>query len=198
MTIPNECASWAKNDPVLLRYHDEEWCRPCRDEHLLFELLCLEGASTGLSWGTILHKRQAYREAFCGFDPLKCAALDDVYLESQLANPGIIRCRRKIFSVRRNAEAFLKTAAEKGSFYNYLWSFTGGTPISGGWAGLNQMPAKTVLSEKIAKDLKKRGFLFTGPVITYSYLQAAGIVNDHLASCPCFAEIAGFKAADSQ
>ena len=181
----SECSAWTAGDPILKEYHDREWCRICHDDTLQFELLCLEGASVGLSWRAILHRRAAYRAAFHGFDIDACAAMTDGELERLLTDPGLIRHRGKIFGVRRNARAAQAIRAEFGSFDAYLWGFAGGAQIDGHWRTLADVPAVSDLSRRLSADMKKRGFCFVGPVITYSFLQAVGIVNDHLADCEC-------------
>lgn len=180
----NICRSWAEGDPLMEEYHDDEWCKVHHDDQFEFEMLCLEGASTGLSWRTILHKREAYREAFHDFNIDDCAAMTDEELEALLNDRGLIRNRSKIFSVRANAQAVQKVQAESGSFDSYLWNFTSGQQIDGNWKRLEDVPAQTELSSRIGRDMKKRGFRYVGPVITYSFLQSIGIVNDHLAGCP--------------
>ena len=185
MGHPNPCRAWAAGDPILEAYHDREWCRVRHDDRFAFEMLCLEGASVGLSWRTVMHKRDAYHRAFFDFDLEKCAALSDGYLEELMGDPGLIRNRNKIWSVRKNARAVLRIRAEFGSFDRYLWGFTDGKQIRGNWETPGEVPAVTDLSRKISADMKKRGIGFAGPVITYSFLQSIGIVNDHLACCDC-------------
>lgn len=180
----NTCRIWAEGDPLMEEYHDHEWCRISHDDRFEFEMLCLEGASVGLSWRTILHKRDAYRKAFHNFDIEACAAMSDEELTELLKNPGLIRNRSKIFSVRSNAGAVLEIQKKYGSFDAYLWGFTGGKQIDGHWKRLEDVPTQTELSKCISRDMKKIGFKFVGPVITYSFLQSIGIVNDHLADCP--------------
>ncbi|MBE6471811.1 MAG: DNA-3-methyladenine glycosylase I [Coriobacteriaceae bacterium] len=180
----SECRAWYEGDPVLEAYHDREWCRESHDDRFLFEMLCLEGASVGLSWRTIMHKREAYRAAFHGFDIAACARMSDAELEALLHNPGIIRNRAKVFSVRKNAQAVQALQAEFGSFDAYVWSFTGGERIDGRWRHAADIPTESVASRAMSADMKKRGIAFVGPVITYSFLQAVGVVNDHLADCP--------------
>lgn len=177
------CRAWAEGDQILEEYHDHEWCRIAHDDRFQFEMLCLEGASVGLSWKTVMHKRAAYREAFFDFDIEKCAGLTDEYLEAQMQNPGLIRNRGKIYSVRKNAIAVKRIREEFGSFDRYLWGFTNGEQIVGGWEKPEEVPAVTGLSRMISADMKRRGIGFAGPVITYSFLQSIGIVNDHLVSC---------------
>ncbi|HHQ1205500.1 TPA: DNA-3-methyladenine glycosylase I, partial [Listeria innocua] len=171
-------------DPFELAYHDGEWCVPSKDDTYLFEMLNLEGAQAGLSWKLILHKRKAYQEAFFHFDIDKCARLTDEDLARIVSEAAIVKNRLKVKAVRTNALATQKVQAEFGSFANYIWSFTNEERIINEWQGMGEVPAKTELSEKISKDLKKRGFKFVGPVIIYSYLQAIGILDDHLRSCP--------------
>ena len=178
------CRTWYEGDPVLEAYHDHEWCRENHDDRFQFEMLCLEGASVGLSWRTIMHKREAYRAAFHGFDIAACAAMTDAELEALLDDPGIIRNRAKVFSVRKNAQVVQAIRAEFGSFDAYLWGFTGGRRIDGCWQRPEDMPTESDVSRAMCADMKKRGIGFVGPVITYSFLQAVGIVNDHLADCP--------------
>ena len=172
-------------DPASMEYHDHEWCKPNHDDRFQFEMLCLEGASVGLSWATILHKREAYRAAFHGFDIDACAAMTDEDLETVLLNPGIIRNRKKVFSVRKNAQIVKAIQAEFGSFNAYVWSFTNGKIIDGHWKTPADIPAVSEVSEAMSKDMKKCGMSFVGPIITYSFLQSVGIVNDHLADCEC-------------
>lgn len=178
------CADWTKGDPVLMEYHDDEWCRVRHDDRFEFEMLCLEAASVGLSWRTILYKRDAYRQAFHDFDIARCAAMTDDELETLLENRGLVRNRGKIFSVRSNARAVLEIQRIFGSFDTYLWSFTSGAQIVGSWHTPNEIPTHSELSHLVSADMKKRGIKYMGPVITYSFLQSIGIVNDHLADCP--------------
>ncbi|MBC5618878.1 DNA-3-methyladenine glycosylase I [Streptococcus anginosus] len=176
--------SWVKeNNPLYVAYHDQEWGIPLHDERALFELLCLETYQAGLSWETILNKRAAFRQTFHGYDAHQVAAMTDAELEGILQNPAVVRNRRKIYATRANAQAFLKIQAEFGSFDYYLWSFVDFTPIDNPVKDYKQMPSKTPLSEKLAKDMKRRDFKFVGPVCVYSFLQAAGLVNDHEETC---------------
>lgn len=176
--------SWVKeNNPLYVAYHDQEWGIPLHDERALFELLCLEIYQAGLSWETILNKRAAFRQTFHGYDAHQVAAMTDAELEGILQNPAVVRNRRKIYATRANAQAFLKIQAEFGSFDYYLWSFVDFTPIDNPVKDYKQMPSKTPLSEKLAKDMKRRDFKFVGPVCVYSFLQAAGLVNDHEETC---------------
>ena len=195
------CRDWCKGDPILEAYHDYEWCKVNHDDGFQFEMLCLEGASVGLSWRTIMHKREAYRKAFHGFDIDECAAMTDDELEALLSDAGLIRNRSKIFSVRSNAVAVKKIQKEFGSFDAYLWSFVDGQEtgegtaqtqadghdergqIDGHWTAAEQMPTQSDISKAMAADMKKRGISFVGPVITYSFMQSIGIVNDHMEDC---------------
>ena len=169
-------------DEEYARYHDEEWGRPVTDDRHLFEMLTLEGAQAGLSWSTILRKRAAYRKAFANFDPAKVARFDARRRAALLQDPGIVRNRLKIESTVSNAQAFLALQKESGSFSRYLWDWVGGQPVRNGWKR-GQVPASNELSDRISRDLKKRGFRFVGSTIIYAYLQAVGVVNDHTAGC---------------
>lgn len=177
------CRSWYAGDPILAEYHDHEWSHVNHDDNFEFEMLCLEGASVGLSWRTIMHKREAYRAAFHGFDIDACAGMTDEELEGLMNDTGLIRNRGKIFSVRKNAQVVKELQKEFGSFDAYLWSFTDGERVDGHWASVEDIPTVSDVSRRMAADMKKRGIGFVGPVITYSFLQAIGIVNDHLAGC---------------
>lgn len=174
--------TWASNDLNIL-YHDTEWGVPLHDDHGLFEFLILEGAQAGLSWDTILRKRDNYRAAFDDFDPAKVARYSDAKCAKLLLNEGIIRNRLKIASAVSNAKAFLKVQEEFGSFDKYVWGFVGGKPLNGKREGHGDVPAKTEISDALSKDLKKRGFNFVGSTIIYAFMQATGMVNDHLATC---------------
>ena len=179
----SKCRKWAEGDPILEEYHDHEWCKINHDDDFEFMMLCLEGASVGLSWQLIMHKREAYREAFHDFKIDACALMTDKELEKQLSNQGIIRNKNKIFSVRKNAVAVKKIQQEFGSFDKYLWSFTDGKQIDGHWKTPADIPTVSDISRRMAADMKKRGIGFAGPVITYSFMQSIGIVNDHLDDC---------------
>jgi len=170
-------------DPDYIRYHDEEWGRPVHNDVLLFEMLTLEGAQAGLSWLTVLRKRGHYRKAFAGFDPAKVARFDAARQARLLLNPGIVRNRLKIASTVSNARAFLKLQQEFGSFDRYLWAFVDGRPVRNRVRAKQALPARTALSDQISKDLKRRGFRFVGSTIIYAYLQAVGVVNDHMRGC---------------
>jgi DNA-3-methyladenine glycosylase I len=177
------CAWVPDNDPLYRDYHDNEWGRPVHDEQKLFEMLILEGAQAGLSWITILRRRENYREAFEQFDPVIVANYDEEKIQSLLINEGIIRNERKIRSVVQNANAFLKIKDEFGSFDTYIWSFVGGKPILNNWKSSEEVPAQTKVSQEMSKDLKRRGFTFVGPTICYAFMQATGMVNDHTVDC---------------
>lgn len=183
-TQPKEMkrCTWPSND-LAIRYHDEEWGTPLHDDQRLFEFLILEGAQAGLSWDTILRKRENYRKAFDNFDVKKVAGYTDKKMEKLLQDEGIIRNRLKIASAVSNAKAFLKIQSEFGSFDKYIWSFVNGKPVQNKLKDSSQIPAKTELSDAISKDLKKRGFNFVGSTIMYAFMQATGMVNDHLTSC---------------
>lgn len=173
---------WATNE-LSIAYHDAEWGVPLHDDRDLFEFLILEGAQAGLSWDTILRKRDAYREAFDNFDPAKVAKYTDAKCAKLLLNEGIIRNRLKIKSAVGNAKAFLAVQKESGSFDKYIWAFVGGKPLDNKVKSMSDVPSKTEISDAIAKDLKKRGFNFVGSTIMYAFMQATGMVNDHLVSC---------------
>jgi DNA-3-methyladenine glycosylase I len=174
---------WAQGaDADMQRYHDEEWGRPSHDDRHLFEMLILEGAQAGLSWSTILHKRAGYRKAFAGFAPRKVARFDARRRAALMRDPGIVRNRLKIQSTVTNASAYLTVQREFGSFDRYLWAFVGGSPVVKHRLG-STVPARTALSDRIARDLARRGFRFVGTTIVYAYLQAVGVVNDHARSC---------------
>ena len=174
---------WCGDDPLYVDYHDTEWGVPLYDEQALFEFLMLEGAQAGLAWITVLRKREGYRKLFDQFDPNKVARSTDAKLEKLLTNPAIIRNRLKLFGARTNARAFLKVQEEEGSFSDYIWNFVDGRPIQNRRKSLKQVPATTALSDKISKDLKKRGFTFVGSTIVYAHMQATGMVNDHTVDC---------------
>jgi DNA-3-methyladenine glycosylase I len=176
------CA-WAGDDPLYVAYHDREWGVPLHDDQRLFELLTLEGAQAGLAWITILRKREGYRAAFDGFDPEKVAGYGRRKIESLLRDPGIVRNRAKVLGTVQNARAFAKVRDEAGSFDRHVWSFVGGRPLQNRRASMKEVPAETEESRAMSKDLKKRGFTFVGPTICYAFMQAAGLVNDHVASC---------------
>lgn len=174
---------WVNQEPLYIQYHDEEWGIPVHDERLWFEMLILEGAQAGLSWWTILQKRENYREAFDRFDPKLVAAYDESKLEQLLSNPGIVRNRLKVRAAVENAKAFLRVQEEFGSFDAYVWRFVGGAPIVNRWESLKSVPVTTPESDALSKDLKKRGFRFVGSTIIYAFMQATGLVNDHVREC---------------
>ena len=178
---PVRCA-WA-NDELSIRYHDEEWGVPVHDDRTLFEFLTLEGAQAGLSWDTILRKRENYRQAFDGFDPQRIARYDRRKTAQLLRNPGIVRNKLKVASAVGNAKAFLQVQKEFGSFDRYIWQFVGGKPRVNSPMSFKQVPAQTAESDAMSKDLKKRGFKFVGSTICYAYMQAVGMVNDHVVRC---------------
>jgi DNA-3-methyladenine glycosylase I len=180
---PIERCAWCGNDPLYVRYHDDDWGVPLHDDRALFELLTLEGAQAGLSWITVLKKRDNYRAAFAGFDPALVARFGAAEEAALRANPGIIRNRLKIASTIGNARAVLEVQAEFGSFDAWLWRFVDGHPILNHWPDLHAVPASTPLSEQLSKALRQRGFRFVGSTICYAFLQAAGLVNDHTTNC---------------
>jgi len=175
---------WAGTDPLYVAYHDGEWGVPSRDDRHLFEMLVLEGAQAGLAWITVLRKREGYRKAFAGFDPSRVARFSPRDVERLLADPGIVRNRLKVESAVGNAKAFLALQAEAGSFAAWLWGHVDGMPVRNAFRQMRDVPAKTPLAEALSKELRRRGFRFVGPTIVYAYLQAVGVVNDHLVSCP--------------
>jgi DNA-3-methyladenine glycosylase I len=177
----SRCA-WAR-DPLDIAYHDEEWGVPVHDDRTLFEFLTLEGAQAGLSWATILRKRDGYRRAFAGFDPVRVARYTEARTERLLADPAIVRNRAKIAATVANARVFLAVQREHGSFDAYVWSFVGGRPRQNAWRVLKELPAETDESRTLSKDLQKRGFRFVGPTICYAFMQAVGMVNDHTIDC---------------
>lgn len=188
--MPSEIprCGWAKND-LAIHYHDTEWGVPQHDDQKLFEFLILEGAQAGLSWDTILRKRDNYRAALDNFDAVKISKYDDKKCAALLQNEGIIRNRLKIASTVQNAKSFLKVKDEFGSFDKYIWNFVGGKPINNAWKDLAEVPAKTDISDALSKDLKKRGFKFVGSTIMYAFMQACGLANDHLISCFRYKEV---------
>ncbi len=190
--MKNRC-EWANSDPLYIDYHDREWGVPLHDDRLLFEFLVLDGAQAGLSWLTILKKRENYRRAFDFFDPVKVASYSGKKIEELLADAGIVRNRGKVESAVRNAGAFLKVQEEHGSFDRYIWSFVRGKPRKNSFKNLKEIPAQTEESEAMSRDLKKRGFNFVGPTICYAFMQAAGLVNDHLVDCFRYKEVQGYK-----
>ncbi len=177
---------FGSSSELYAHYHDTEWGVPVRDDRLLFEMLILEGAHAGLSWETVLKKRESYRAVFHDFDVQRVAAMSDAELAEALKNPGIVRHRQKVPSARKNAQVFIEMQKEFGSFSTWLWSHVDGTPIKGNWGEKSDIPASTPLSDALSKDLKKRGMSFVGTTIIYAYLQAVGVVNDHYKGCWCY------------
>ena len=183
MEAGNRCP-WCLGSPGYIAYHDREWGRPVHDDRVLFEFLVLEGAQAGLAWSTILAKRENYRRLFADFDPAKVARFTPARVEKLLLDPGIVRNRLKVEGTVKNAKAFLKVQKEFGSFDAYAWSFVGGKPLVNRRRSMKEVPASTPASDAFSKDLKKRGFTFVGSTIMYAFMQAVGMVNDHLDTCP--------------
>lgn len=183
--IINRC-DWCGDDPLYQKYHDEEWGVPTFDDTTLFEFLILEGAQAGLSWITVLRKRENYRKAFHQFNPEKISRYSENKIQRLKLDAGIIRNDLKIRSAITNAQCYLELCNEKDSLSNYLWNFVDGKPIKNHWQSMKEIPANTTLSDTISKDLKKRGFKFVGSTIVYAYMQSMGLVNDHLVSCHCY------------
>ena len=181
---------WAGSDPLYRQYHDEEWGVPLHDDRRFFEMLCLEGAQAGLSWITILRKRENYRAAFDGFDAEKVARYDEGKFAELMQNAGIVRNRLKVAAFIRNAQAFLRVQEEYGSFDRYIWRFVDGKPLVNRWQTLAELPALTTEAQTMSKELKKRNFTFVGPTICYAFMQATGLVNDHVVGCFRYAELA--------
>ena len=191
MTAVRRCGWAPLEDPAYLTYHDEEWGVPVHDDARLFEMLTLEGAQAGLSWATILHKREGYRRAFASFDPAKVARFDRGRIERLMQDASIVRNRLKIESTVANAHATLAVRDELGSLDTYLWGLVGGDPLVNRWKTLADIPAETAVSRGMSKDLKRRGFRFVGPTVCYAFMQATGMVNDHVATCFRYAELGG-------
>lgn len=187
---PRTRCEWAGSDPLYIKYHDEEWGVPVHDDRQFFEMLILEGAQAGLSWITILRKRERYRTVFAGFDPRKVARFDAARVTRLLTDPGIVRNRLKVAGAVKNARAFLEIQREFGSFDTYIWRFVNGRPIRSARRGLKEIPATTPESDAMSRDLKQRGFTFVGSTICYAFMQATGLVDDHMAGC--------FKAVGSR
>jgi DNA-3-methyladenine glycosylase I len=183
VTRVRRCGWVPTEDPAYLAYHDEEWGVPVHDETRLFEMLALEGAQAGLSWATILHKRDGYRRAFAGFDPAKVARFTQAKVDRLLQDPGIVRNRLKVTSTIANARAVLDVRKENGSLDAFLWSFVGGTPIVNRWRSLQEIPGMSPESTAMSQTLKRRGFRFVGPTVCYAFMQATGFVNDHVTTC---------------
>ena len=189
----SRCA-WVKDDPLEIAYHDDEWGVPVTDDQKLFEFLILEGAQAGLSWSTVLKKRENYRKAFANFNPERVAQFNEQKQEELKQNPGIIPNKLKIASAVTNARLFLDIQAEHGSFASYVWQFVGGKPIQNHWENLKQVPVTSFESDVLSKDLKKRGFKFVGSTICYAFIQATGMVNDHTIDCFRYEEISAMKS----
>jgi len=189
MATPINRCRWART-PLSIAYHDKEWGVPAHDDRVLFEFLTLEGAQAGLSWETILNKREAYREAFAEFDPARVARFTPARVERLLANPGIVRNRLKVESTQRNARAFLAVQQEFGSFDGYVWRFVGGRPLVNRWSSHSDVPARTPESDALSRDLMARGFKFVGSTICYAFMQAVGMVNDHSIDCFRYKQLA--------
>ena len=183
------CAWVPDGDDLYADYHDDEWGVPERDDRALYELLTLEGAQAGLSWSTILRKREGYRRVFAGFDPAKVARFSPARVEKLLQDPGIVRNRLKVESTVENARRVLEVQEEPGGFSGLLWGFVDGEPLVGGWKSLAELPAETPLSKAMSKELKRRGFRFVGPTVCYAFMQAAGLVNDHTVGCFRYAQL---------
>ena len=182
MSILPSC-SWPSNDPLMIKYHDEEWGVPLHDDQKLFEFMVLDAFQAGLSWKTVLHKRENFRKAFDGFNAKKIAEYGEMDYERLLSDAGIIRNRAKILGTINNAKLFLDVQKEFGTFDSYIWQFTGGKPMANKWKSLEELPASSKESDAMSKDLKNRGFKFVGTTICYAFMQAAGMVNDHLIHC---------------
>ena len=180
--MPKRC-TWCGDDPLYVKYHDEEWGVPVKDDQTLFEFIILEGAQAGLAWITVLRKREGYRALFDNFDANKIARYTDKKLDKLLLDPRIIRNRLKVYGARKNAKAFLTVQQEEGSFSDYMWGFVDGKPITNTWKSMSDLPATSALSDTISKDMKKRGFTFVGSTIMYAHMQACGMINDHTLDC---------------
>jgi len=185
---------WAGTDPLYVDYHDSEWGVPIHDDRKLFEFLILEGAQAGLSWLTILKKRPEYRRAFDSFDPSKVSRYGTAKIERLLSNPGIVRNRLKVAAAVTNATAYLKVQERFGSFDTFIWQFVDGRPIVNHWSHMEHIPAETEVSKTMSRELKRRGFKFVGPTICYAFMQAVGMVNDHLVTCFRYREVHGFSS----
>ena len=187
--MPNRCDWVPDGDALYAAYHDEEWGVPSRDDRHLYEMLVLEGAQAGLSWSTILRKRDGYRHAFAGFDPDRVARFGDADVERLMADPGIVRNRLKIESAVANARATLEVRGELGGLADYVWSFVGGAPIQNRRRTIAEVPSETMESKAMSRDMKRRGFRFVGPTVCYAFMQATGLVNDHTVDCDRYAEV---------
>ncbi|GEK91301.1 DNA-3-methyladenine glycosylase I [Alkalibacterium kapii] len=192
--MPKRC-DWVTDNKEYKEYHDKEWGRPLYNDQKLFELLCLEGAQAGLSWLTVLKKRESYREAFDNFNPCKISVYNEEKIQTLLKNTNIIRNKLKIRSVVSNAQAYLKITGSGRSFSEYLWQFVGGQPIQNTWSDSSEVPSQTGRSQQMSKQLKKDGFKFVGPTICYAFMQASGMVNDHIRDCFCYEAVKNEKEA---
>lgn len=190
--------SWAGDDPLMIAYHDCEWGVPCHEDGRLFEMLILEGAQAGLSWNTILNKREGYREAFEGFDAVRMAGYGKRKIGALLKNPGIVRNRLKVEAAVGNARAFLALVEDQGSFSDYLWQFVGGRPIINRWSVPAEIPGATPESENMSRALRKHGFRFVGPTICYAFMQSVGMVNDHTRGCFRYPELGGARTPEKR
>lgn len=179
-----ERCPWCGTDPLYVHYHDTVWGRPERDDQALFEKLCLDGQQAGLSWITILRKQESYRAAYDGFDAERIIQYGDEKIAELLSDPGVIRNRLKVHSIIKNARGYLDIRENEGSFSDFLWSFVDGSPVQNRWASMSEVPVSTAESEAMSKALKRKGFTFVGPTIVYAFMQATGMVNDHLIHCP--------------
>jgi len=180
---------WLTDDEIYLEYHDKEWGVPVYDDRALFEMLILEGAQAGLSWITILKRRQTYRQAYDGFDPEKMAKWSDKKIQTLLNDPGVIRNKLKVAAAKQNAQAYLQVIEEHGTFHDFIWFFVGGKPITNRWKTISEIPATTKESDAMSKSLKKKGFKFVGSTICYAFMQSVGMVNDHVTACYRYKEI---------
>jgi len=190
--------SWVTDDPIYQEYHDREWGVPLYEDQVLFEMLILEGAQAGLSWLTILKRRNTYKTAYDHFDPEKIAKWTDKKIQKLLKDPGIIRNRLKVAAAKQNAQAYLQVIKDHGSFKDFIWSFVDGKPITNAWETLEEIPATTEKSDAMSKELKKRGFKFVGSTICYAFMQSAGMVNDHVTTCFRYIEIKNLRLTDEQ
>ncbi|MFT7209887.1 MAG: DNA-3-methyladenine glycosylase I [Granulosicoccus sp.] len=188
-TTADKRCGWCQSSEVYIRYHDNEWGRPCHDSQRLFEMINLEGAQAGLSWITILNKREGYRKNFAAFDPAEIAQFTDAKLDKISQDPAIVRHRQKVYAVRKNAQALLELKSSGTDFSDFIWNYVDFKFIDNSVKALSDVPSSTPVSTQMSKDLKRLGFSFVGPTTCYAFMQAAGLVNDHLVSCPCYAEI---------
>lgn len=190
MADPKNTCTWPGEDPLMIAYHDDEWGTPVHDDRKLFEFIVLDGFQAGLSWKTILHKRENFRKAFDNFNVKKIAKYDEAKIEALMQDTGIVRNRLKIIATIKNAQCFMEVQKEFGSFDKYIWQFTGHRTLQNKWSAHGQVPAKTAESDAMSKDLLKRGFKFVGSTICYAFMQAAGMVNDHITGCPRHRQVA--------